>query len=145
MRLEGRPLLWVLGAVVVASVLVVRSTSTFASVTRRLDEAAAVAGRLDLQTEEVLALLDLSPEADEDALGLSAARMQAERVRLGDLGLAVAVVHGHGELVAAALRAADGDAAQARARVQAAPEGLLVTRYLAMVDRYRAWLEVRRR
>ena len=143
MRLQGRPLLGVIGAVVVASVLVVRSTSTFASVTRRVDEAAAVAGRLDLPTEEVLALLDLSPEVDEHALGRAAAQVQAERARLGDLGLAVAVVHGHGDLVEAALRAAAGDAAKARARVQAAPEGLLVTRYLAMVERYRAWLEAR--
>ena len=145
MRLQGRGLLGVLGAVVVVSVLVVRSTSTFASVTRRLDEVAAVATRLALPTEEVMALLDLSPDADADALGLAAAKVQTERARLGDLGLAVAVAHGHGELVAAALRAADGDAAQARARVQAAPEGLVVTRYLAMIERYRAWLEVRRR
>lgn len=144
MRLQGRGLLWVLGAAVVASVLVVRSTSTFASVTRRLDEAAAVASRLALPTEEVLALLDLSPDADEDALGSSAARVQAERARLGDLGLAVAVVHGHGELVDAALLAAAGDPAKARARVQAAPEGLVVTRYLAMVERYRAWMQARR-
>lgn len=144
MKLQGRPLLGVLGAVVVASVLVVRSTSTFASVTRRVDEAAAIAGRLDLPTEEVLALLDLSPEVDADALAVVVANVQAERARLGDLGLAVAVVHGHGELVAAALHAADGDPAKARARVQAAPEGLLVTRYVAMVERYRAWMEARR-
>lgn len=144
MRLQGRPLLAVLGVVVVASVLVVRSTSTFASVTRRVDAAAAVAGRLDLATEEVLALLDLSPDAADEALGLAAARLQTERARLGDLGLAVAVVHGLGELVEAALRAAAGDPAKARARVQAAPEGLVVTRYLAMVERYRAWLAARR-
>lgn len=144
MKLQGRPLLGVLGAVVVASVLVVRSTSTFASVTRRVDEAAAIAGRLDLPTEEVLALLDLSPEVDADALAVVVAKVEAERARLGDLGLAVAVVHGQGELVAAALHATDGDPAKARARVQAAPEGLLVTRYVAMVERYRAWMEARR-
>jgi hypothetical protein len=141
MNLRGRPLLWLLGAIVVASVLVVRATSTFAAVTRRASEAEALAARVGLLPEEVMALLDLAPELGAEALALRATRVQTERVRLGDLGLAVAVVHGQAALVEAAVAASNGDLARARQRVQAAPEGLVVTRFLSMVDRYRAWAE----
>ncbi len=128
----------------VVAVLVVRSTSTFAAVTRRADEVADVAQRAGLRPEEGMALLDLHPDLDAAGFAAHVGEVVRARARVSDLALAVAVAYGHGALVDAALAAEAGDAARARTRVRATHEGLVVTRFVAMVERYRDWLAVRR-
>lgn len=114
-----------------------RSTSTFARVEARLDDVRVVAAATGLREAEVMALLDLGDgRTSRDDLTALAARVVRARAKREELGLAVAVALGHGELV----RRLEADAAPTPvlARLRARPEGLQITRFLTMVERYRA-------
>jgi hypothetical protein len=114
-----------------------RSTSTFARVEARVDDVRAVAAESGLLEEEVMALLDLvDASATRADLSVLAARVARARVEHGELGLAVAVALGHRVLVREL--EAEPSPSPPLARLRARPEGLQVTRFLTMVERYRA-------
>lgn len=114
-----------------------RTTSTFARVEARGDDVRAVAATSGLALEEVMALLDLGDgHTPTPELMRLARRVVAARRAHGDLGLAVAAVFGHDVLVQQLL--SEPAASPALARLRARPEGLVATRYLTMVERYRA-------
>lgn len=118
-----------------ASFFWLRSTSTFARVEARLADAEAIATSSGLDVVEVMALLDLGEgRTPTDELSLQAERVARARREHGELGLAVAVAFGHGALVRRLL--AEDGAGSALARLRARREGILVTRYLTMVERY---------
>jgi len=130
---------WLAGFAVVylAAFALLRSTSPVVRIAARRDEAARVAAASGLQVEETLALLDLAgPRLGETEWLALAQEAAAAAARHGDLGLGVAAALGHGDLV----RELHGGAApaEARARLRARREGIVLARFDAMVARYRA-------
>ncbi|MEZ5963828.1 MAG: hypothetical protein R3F56_08290 [Planctomycetota bacterium] len=113
-----------------------RATSTFARVEARRADAVAVAKASGLDVAEVLALLDLGEgRTPTPELERVARRVVAARRSHGDLGLAVAAVFGHDALVQQIL--VEESERPAAERFRALPEGLVATRFLTMVGRYR--------
>jgi hypothetical protein len=121
----------------VVAFFTLRATATFARVQARAGEAAVLAREFALADAEVLALLDLHEGRLSGAEwhGLCA-RVVAARAEFGDLGLGVAAAMGHAALVRSLCAGTTIEAA--RGALRARPQGLVMTRFLAMVERYRA-------
>ncbi len=135
--------LFLVAAAAAAFFLLRRDNSTFSAVELRMAEAHATAIRLQMPVEQVMALLDLG-EGKLNAYEwvVKAEALKDAQVLYRELGLAVAAVHGQDKLVAELV--GKGDPAAALVALRARPEGLVATRYLSMVERYRLSLGAQR-
>lgn len=134
--------LFLVAAAVVAFFILRRETATFSKVELRMAEGLATAERLGMPPEQVLAVLDLN-DSNLDAYQwvVKVEAMKEAQAKYGDLGLAIAAAQGQDKLVAELFAA---DAKNAPTQLRGRPEGLVATRYLAMVERYRVSLASQR-